>query len=576
MSEVPPCDFPVQVTASLPRPSTMTRLEELALQINNAPAPPVSSPPHLSTTIFTPQQSAYDDESAENVRLREENANLRLDARICEEELNTFRSNYYAERFKANVRKRLTKSLEANFAAQTLKLEQAEKFISSLIEVGLHQPVLVDAWRSVDAGQIAEDALVDAIKKAALVPGTSWSRIIPAVIGPRTSDEYLGAIDLALKITQDLKNTRKIAKFWKSSVKNGPSQKDIVTPSPSELSDTSFLGDVTRPGQSTAVDDLLKQLRSGGLHATKFTPPVHILVPTLSPNLPVTIPHVPVPSVSPDMPLDVRDLAPLASQVLKGELAVTHSGKPRASPPSSRIRPIFGKIDPHNHDQKPKLAARKGTEKQGTRTMKNFNKRNAMHVKRIIPTRTSENTRPFSPENALQSLERICAGFSSGSLGSLRTTNSDSTELQRSPSGTIDVNSNSIMSGQPQIDVRYKANAMSGPTLRNSYSLKASALPRLKVRKPASPSSRLLSSVFQPANSPSSKMKSTSVKKMPHKNTSPLRITKKTLMTRSTVSVSTAPSASRAAPVLTPPASHNGRFGSKGRSAIRSLSQRVF
>ncbi|KAF8185045.1 hypothetical protein K438DRAFT_1453176, partial [Mycena galopus ATCC 62051] len=104
-----------------------------------------------------------------------------------------------------------------------------------MISIGLHQRVLGDAHAAMRAGIDPDQSLVDAIKEAAAVPGSPWSTIIPSVTGPRTPDEYRSSLTLTLKTRKELRDARKIAKFWKRIAgEQGPT--GIVTPSVSTIS----------------------------------------------------------------------------------------------------------------------------------------------------------------------------------------------------------------------------------------------------------------------------------------------------------------------------------------------------
>ncbi|RDB25149.1 hypothetical protein Hypma_007918 [Hypsizygus marmoreus] len=634
LSELTQNDAATLVTVQLPRPSSLPKLDDLlsvatALgpqPIHSSSCPPEASP-QCSELEFrptsAPQYLVTDDEhilalQAENARLREENADLKLDAQIREEELNKFRSDYYAERFKANVRKRLAKSAEVSYDALSLRLEQAEKFIASMVEIGIHQPVLSGAWKAVTPERTSDEALVDAIRKAAATPGTSWSKIIPQVTGPRTSDEYLAAIDMTVKATQELKITRKILRFWKITAKKDPSQTDLVTPSPSKLSDASLAKDNQGRHKVRVVDDLLKQLKSGDIQASRLTTPTDIsgLSPSKASSdvISSTLPQVSSASPSKISPhVDPsHKLAPLASQTLKDEVSSIYPiERPRVPPPTKKLRLVFGTVD-INHDVPKSKSPKKPSshhlplEDQATKlSAKALSKRKAMIIERAQPaTNTAPvahnhdtsntlhtvldgvrgntscdssfvsptSTRPFntgflSPEKALLSLERICAGFSSGSLGSLAT--QDSTNAL--PSAT-------------SIPNAVQANASTSDTVSARLppqpappSLRRSALPIAKFRQFArSPSRKSLFSA--PLFRPSGSLKSitTPTKKFLRKNTSPLRITKKPKInttlsagnsgsSRRTSASNVDLTASKSSPFRT------GRFQTQGRRVARNL-----
>ncbi|KAF8893487.1 hypothetical protein BD779DRAFT_1435987, partial [Infundibulicybe gibba] len=122
------------------------------------------------------------------------------------------------------------------------------------------------AWNSVWAGKNADEALVDAIKRAATKPGSIWSKIIPTIVGHRSPEDYISAINLTLKTRKELKYTKQVAKFWKGVAKAIPDHQDTVTPSASNLSSVS---EVLSQERQTAVDELLRKIRSGDMPRTQ-------------------------------------------------------------------------------------------------------------------------------------------------------------------------------------------------------------------------------------------------------------------------------------------------------------------
>ncbi|PPQ93186.1 hypothetical protein CVT25_007943 [Psilocybe cyanescens] len=114
---------------------------------------------------------------------------------------------------------------------------QAENFIQAMVDIKLYDSVLSDAAQSVLEGGDAEDALIESVKAASTRKGSAWSRIIPAVVGPRSPDHYLSAIDLALKARKELQERRRISGFWKLNALMHPANTIVITPSSSQISD---------------------------------------------------------------------------------------------------------------------------------------------------------------------------------------------------------------------------------------------------------------------------------------------------------------------------------------------------
>ncbi|KII85931.1 hypothetical protein PLICRDRAFT_76349, partial [Plicaturopsis crispa FD-325 SS-3] len=106
------------------------------------------------------------------------------------------------------------------------------------------------------SGQSADDMLVDAIKSAAAQPESPWARIMPAITGPRTPEQYTSAINMTLKARKELSESKALVQFWKKTAQEGDEHADVITPSPSQLP---LALERLDQGRQTAVDDLLAQ-----------------------------------------------------------------------------------------------------------------------------------------------------------------------------------------------------------------------------------------------------------------------------------------------------------------------------
>ncbi|KAF8813878.1 hypothetical protein BYT27DRAFT_7083409, partial [Phlegmacium glaucopus] len=162
---------------------------------------------------------------------------LRSDSQALEQELSNFRADYYAERFQSKLRVQCARADKDKIVMLNQKLEQAEKFIMAMVDIKLHEPVLGRAAKAVKEGADAEEALIEAVRLAATKKGSAWSRIIPAIVGPRSPEHYLSAINLALMLQKDLHECEKVSSFWKMIAMLDPVNADIITPSSSLLSE---------------------------------------------------------------------------------------------------------------------------------------------------------------------------------------------------------------------------------------------------------------------------------------------------------------------------------------------------
>ena len=371
----------------------------------------------------------------ETVRLREVNASLMLDARFREEELNKYKSDYYSERFKSNVRKRLSQSAERKYAAQTMKLKQAERVISSMIDIGLHIPVLHNSL----ASEISPDrASVNTIHQAAARPGTAGPRFKPPITGPQINT------DLIAKNTEHFKASEP---HRKTKDRQNPCQHDIITPSLSQLADPS----TRNPNEckTNAVDDLLQQLKDG-IHPAKAV--------SLSNELILTMSATPSPLLAPTASSPVQDqtLSATKSQM------ISHDRSFHRAPPSKSLRPAFEELDlniPHTAKRRSSTKSNPSKITQADAEPDHLD----LTPNVVQPSAYSQH---LSLRSALLSLERICAALSSRSLGSLSTTSNEFSRERPTPlAGEVSCSNRSVVQS-------------AGFTT----SLKVAALPRFKMR----------------------------------------------------------------------------------------------
>jgi TolA-binding protein len=204
----------------------------------------------------------YDMET-ENNELRHDNMILLSDSQALEQELSNFRADYYTERFQSKIRVQCARADKDRIIILSDKLEQAEKFIMAMVDIKLHEPVLGRAAEAVKEGADAEEALIDAVRAAATKKGSAWSRIIPAIVGPRSPEHYLSAINLALMLQKDLHESEKISNFWKTIAKLDPVNADTITPSPSLLSEVGGQDVEHSRSEQAVLDEMIALLTNG-------------------------------------------------------------------------------------------------------------------------------------------------------------------------------------------------------------------------------------------------------------------------------------------------------------------------
>jgi hypothetical protein len=304
------------------------------------------------------------------------------------------------------------------------KVARYARFIDLMVDIGLHEAVLPRACGGLRAGEDADEALIDSIKEAAAKPESPWSRIIPAVTGPRSPEEYISSINATLKVRRELKDCRKVAKFWKRTAKaTSAANANIITPSVSAISSVQ---EVLSEERQTAVATLLAQRKSGSYAAKNASKrrsslesnadvapvpersPAFVVfrdndcqlasgrasTPTLSKSSSSKSTQCKDTSVLESSPSNlsyVPNLAPLASESFKKELFTSSSYKGVAkqitssSVKSHHSRTVLGEVDLNHVANKSSLRASDSAVTEcSQRSAKALGKRNALVVSRNI------------------------------------------------------------------------------------------------------------------------------------------------------------------------------------------------
>ncbi|KAJ7156107.1 hypothetical protein C8R43DRAFT_949605 [Mycena crocata] len=196
-----------------------------------------------------------------NLRFRNEISVWAADCAELRSQLDATRDDLYTQLHRNASTQRQAQADKLERDKLHVKLAQYERFLGLMIGVGLHQRVLGDAHAALRAGIDPDMALVDAIKDAAAVPGSAWSTLIPKITGPRTPDEYRSSLNLTLKARKELRDTKKVAKFWKR-VAQEDGRSGIVTPSVSSISS---IHEPLSAERQRAVEELISTRRRASL-----------------------------------------------------------------------------------------------------------------------------------------------------------------------------------------------------------------------------------------------------------------------------------------------------------------------
>lgn len=263
---------------------------------------------------------------SENNELRHANMVLRSDSQALEQELSNLRADYYAERFQSKVRIQCARADKDKIIILTDKLEQAEKFIMAMVDIKLHEPVLGRAAEAVKEGADAEEALIDAVRVAATKKGSAWSRIIPAIVGPRSPEHYLSAINFALMLQKDLHEREKVASFWKTIAKLDPVNANTITPSSSLLSEVGGEDVEHSISEQAVLDEMIAFLTNGDTLSRSSQPAYSAevvasdLILTEDKIAVASIPIVNSSIIQPEAALREKPISPVSSPIVKSSI----------------------------------------------------------------------------------------------------------------------------------------------------------------------------------------------------------------------------------------------------------------
>lgn len=194
--------------------------------------------------------------------LKDYTVSVLLEKEEVEKDMSTLRDRHYEELDRAKENRLMLINIESEISRLQRRFSDAERFILALVDLGLDPLILREAVSGVlKEGQPGEDALVDAIQKTARLRDQSLSKGFFATDGPRTADHYLSALDLTINARKELKEKAKVAQFWKMVAKSDPSNANTVTPSTSKLDQIEKSGHLSCPSNASLVDDLVNQFK---------------------------------------------------------------------------------------------------------------------------------------------------------------------------------------------------------------------------------------------------------------------------------------------------------------------------
>lgn len=344
----------VHATPAFPHSEILSSAVPCGSPVITSPiAVPAGAIPILTRPTLAAANARILELEAENNHLKVTTHAMATQFAALQAELLDARSDLYAELHKEQSRVRQTKADEEEVDRYEERLSQYDKFIRLMINIGQHaEPVFSRAHTALRAGEDADMALVDSIKEAAAKPDSPWASLISAVIGPRAPEQYVSALNLTLSVRKELRQCRKVVKFWKQLAQQDYGNADAITPSNSDISS---IHELLPPQRQAAVNALLAKypqsarLLNNGTEQKADPLPLsldtvdEILTTYVVPNATTST----FPSVYDSTPTvhSTYILPPLASVSFKRELAASFSFNKhfsKQSPSKGQTRTILG------------------------------------------------------------------------------------------------------------------------------------------------------------------------------------------------------------------------------------------
>ncbi|THU94192.1 hypothetical protein K435DRAFT_668832, partial [Dendrothele bispora CBS 962.96] len=135
-----------------------------------------------------------------------------------------------------------------------MEYQRCEQLLAPLLNTSLCGVVFSHTRAAIAEGEDFETAIIDAIREAAAIPGSPWSKLIPPITGPRSSEQYESALRTLLSSRSQVRADKQAYLFWKKTARLDASHADTVTPSGSQISD---IDDAIPEERQTAANELL-------------------------------------------------------------------------------------------------------------------------------------------------------------------------------------------------------------------------------------------------------------------------------------------------------------------------------
>ncbi|KXN90946.1 hypothetical protein AN958_03013 [Leucoagaricus sp. SymC.cos] len=163
---------------------------------------------------------------------------------------------------------RLTRDEKEMISGLEKRLADYRMFIRALAEGHIVDPrIIYHAQAGIDDARNPVNMLVEAIQAAASDKDSPWSKILPALINDRFSEKYYAVVNMALKLRSDLHTMENLVRYWKSRAMLGS---DLLPPGldsgSSHVENTDMF---LKHHSNTLINDLGHISNSGNLQSNR-------------------------------------------------------------------------------------------------------------------------------------------------------------------------------------------------------------------------------------------------------------------------------------------------------------------
>ncbi|KAK1223905.1 hypothetical protein PQX77_013211 [Marasmius sp. AFHP31] len=198
---------------------------------------------------------------SENARLKQDSNRIAFESQLREKELGLKNAQVVRQRAHLAQLQQEVEQAQNRLDDERIDSRALDDFLSKALASYPPDHVFHRIATAIDTGSTLENAIVNVIgQEIDANPSSPWSKLVPAIVGPRTPDQYAAALSVVLKARKELAHGKNISHYWKQQAKMDDTNVGVITPSSSVLSDVQ---ESLTEERQRAANDLLQKLRSG-------------------------------------------------------------------------------------------------------------------------------------------------------------------------------------------------------------------------------------------------------------------------------------------------------------------------